>query len=105
MNRILQRSRFNQVLFSGILLVLVGYTFSAYFYSSLIIEYSGGLWWRSSAQGSLFPLPHGPGMLTVLSPVSNLDAFIYQYLLRIPSLIVIDAFIIALLWFKFIKRP
>lgn len=105
MNRILKRSRFNQVLFAGILLILVGYTFSAYFYSSTIIEYNGGLWWRSSAQGSLFPIPHDPGMLTALSPVSDLDAFIYRNLLRIPLLIVVDAVVIALMWFEFVKQP
>jgi hypothetical protein len=43
-------------------------------------------------------------MLTALSPVSGLDAFIYQYLLRTPSLIVVDAVVIALLWFKFVRR-
>ena len=103
-NNLLQRSRFKQLLFACILLVLVGYTLSAYLYASMIIEYNGGFWWRSSSQGSLFPIPHGPGMLTALSPVSDLDAFIYRNLLRIPLLIVVDAVVIALRWFEFVKQ-
>ena len=105
MDKFIRRLRLKHLLFACIILVLIGYTLSAYFYSSMIVEYNGGLWWRSSSQGSLFPIPHGPGMLTALSPVSDLDAFIYQYLLKMPLLIVIDALVIALLWFKFMKRP
>ena len=101
---IFRQLKFKYLLFACVIVVLLGYTLSAYLCSSMIIEYNGGLLWRSSPQGSLFPIPHGPGMLTALSPVSSLDAFIYHYLLRVPSLIVVDVLVIAILWFKFITR-
>lgn len=105
MDKILRRLRLKHFLFASAIVVLLGYTLSMYLCSSMIIEYNGGLWWRSTPQGSLFPIPHSPGILTALSPVFELDAFIYNYLLKMPVLIVVDALVIVLLWFKFIKRP
>jgi len=42
-----------------------------------IIEYDGP-YWRTSPQGSLFPLPRGSGMLQALSPVDTLDRAVYS---------------------------
>ena len=101
----LHQSRLKYLLFTATIVILLGYTVSVYLYSFTIIEYSDGLWWRSTPQGSLFPIPHGSGMLMALSRVSDLDSFIYKYILRIPLLIVIDALAIVVIWLKFIKRP
>jgi hypothetical protein len=101
--KMLRRSRLKYLLFAVAIVVLLGYTVSAYLYSFTIIEYNDGLWWRSTPQGSLFLIPYGSGMLMALSPVSSLDAFIYKYLLRIPFLIVADVLVTVLVWFKLIK--
>jgi hypothetical protein len=94
-----------QLLFAcAIIIVVLGYSLGAYLASSMIIEYDGGLWWRSTPEGSLFPVPHGPGILTVLSQVSSVDAFIYRYLLRIPLLVVVDALVICATWLRVKKR-
>jgi hypothetical protein len=103
-DKVLRQSRLKYLIFAGLIVIFIGYTVSAYLYSFTIIEYNDGLWWRSTPQGSLFPIPYGSGMLMALSPVSSLDAFIYKYLLRIPALILIDVLVTALIWFKFIRR-
>jgi hypothetical protein len=91
-----RRTVLEQLILICIVLIILGYTESAYLTSSMIIEYDGGLWWRSTPQGSLYPFPHGPGISTALSQVSSADAFIYGYLLRNPLLIVADALAIYL---------
>ena len=93
-----------QLLFACAIIVVLGYSLGAYLASSMIIEYGGGLWWRSTPEDSLFPVPHGPGILTVLSQVSSVDAFIYRYLLRIPLLIVADALVMYTTWLVVKKR-
>ncbi len=104
LDKISRRLKTRHFLFA-VVVIFLGYTLSMYWYASMIIEYNGELWWRSTPQGSLFPIPYGPGMLTALSPVSKNDAFIYKYLLRIPSIIAIEIFTIILIWFIAIKRP
>ena len=96
--------RMKMLLLACMILVVLGYTISAYLASSMIIEHDGGLWWRSTPQGSLFPIPHGSGILTALSQASDVDAFIYRYLLRIPLLIVFDVLALSLTWLKVIRR-
>jgi hypothetical protein len=96
--------RLKMLLLACMILVVLGYTISAYLTSSMIIEFDGGLWWRSTPQGSLFPIPYGSGILTALSQVSDTDAFIYRYLLRIPLLIVLNVLVISLTWLRIMKR-
>jgi len=43
---------------------------------------NGGIWWRTTPSGSLFPWPREPGMLQALSRVDELDLFIHRYLVR-----------------------
>ena len=67
---------------------LSAYTIVAHSIASKhIIEFEGGLCWRTSPPGSLFPWPKEPGMLQALSNVNALDAFIYAYLIRSMVLI------------------
>jgi hypothetical protein len=99
-----RQRRLKQLLLACAIIVALGYSLGAYLASSMIIEYDGGLWWRSAPEGSLFPVPHGPGILTVLSQVSSVDAFIYRYLLRIPLLIVADALVMYTTWLVVKKR-
>ena len=96
--------RLKILLLACMILVVLGYTLSAYLTSFMIIEYDGDLWWRSTPQGSLFLIPYGPGILAALSQVSDVDAFVYRYLLRIPLLIVLDVLVISLTWLRVIKR-
>jgi len=96
--------RLKMLLLACMIFVVLGYTIAAYLTSSMIIEYDGGLWWRSTPQGSLFPIPYGSGILTSLSHVSDADALIYRYLLRIPFLIILDALAISLTWLRVMKR-
>jgi len=42
----------------------------------------GGIWWRTTPSGSLFPWPREPGMLQALSRVDELDLFIHRYLIK-----------------------
>ncbi len=42
----------------------------------------GKLWWITSPAGSLFPWPKKSGMIEALSPVNEIDSFIYTYLVR-----------------------
>jgi len=63
-----------------------------------IIEYDG-LYWRTSPQGSLFPLPRGSGMLQALSPVGALDVAIYSMIrssLYVPVLLTVTLLAFAL---------
>jgi hypothetical protein len=43
---------------------------------------NGEIWWRTAPSGSLFPWPSESGMLQVLSNLSEVDLFIYQYLIK-----------------------
>jgi len=72
-------------------LYLTMYTIAAYMVARWIVEESGKVWWCGTP-GSLFPWPKEPGyMVDILSSASDLDAFIYKYLVRTNMLILIVA--------------
>jgi hypothetical protein len=60
------------------------YAVWAYNVANLYIyeDTEGNVTWRSGPSGSLFPWPGKPGMLEVLSKMSDIDLFIYRYLVR-----------------------
>jgi len=59
------------------------YTVRAHTIARHIIEYPRGYYaWTSSPRGSLFPCPRGPGPFLALSGVSEVDVFIYRYLIK-----------------------
>jgi hypothetical protein len=47
-----------------------------------IYEGSNYIAWRSGPAGSLFPCPRGSGGFGILVPVSEVDSFIYRYLIK-----------------------
>ena len=58
------------------------YTVSAYKVASHVSESPPDLHWGSAPAGSFFPWPRDPGMLEMLSEMSEVDSFIYVYLIR-----------------------
>ena len=74
------------------------YSLGAYYVMPQIIRYEGALWWRTTPAGSLFPIPHGSGMLQALSKVSPLDIFIYD-ILKSGALVAVDIVLVAVLIF------
>ena len=63
---------------------LTAYTVMAHSISSnYVFEEAGKVYWSSSPNGSLFPWPKGPGMMQVISEMTNeTDLFIYNYLIK-----------------------
>jgi len=55
----------------------------------------GGLHWRTSPQGSLFPFPRGSGMLQALSPVGPTDQAIYYMINSNLYLVLFSALTLA----------
>lgn len=67
----------------------------------------GGITWRTAPSGSLFPWPNESGMLQILSEMSDIDLFIYVYLIKSWTLVGVT----ILLWavtclcvFKAVRR-
>ena len=44
------------------------------------------VYWTSGPSGSLFPWPNAPGLLEIITQANEVDAFIYQYLLKTQAL-------------------
>jgi len=40
-------------------------------------EWIGGVWWRGSPPGTLFPIPTMPGLLEAMVAANEVDTFIY----------------------------
>lgn len=80
------------------------YTFEAHAIAgNYIIDWNGEKWWRSAPSGSLFPWPREPGMLMILSKVNELDFFIYVYLIKSYTLVVLTALMWILLGMCLLK--
>jgi len=84
-----------------VLIVLVGvsvysalYAASAYRVASHVTESPPELHWGSAPAGSFFPWPREPGMLEMLSEISEVDVFIYVYLIKSWILVAVS----FLLW-------
>lgn len=94
-----------------ILLVLaclaLAYTLGLSLVVASVVEQGAILFWRSSGPGSLFPVPLPPGSLTALSPVTALDAFIYQWGVKSLLVPIVDVILIlaALLAVWRVPRP
>lgn len=58
------------------------YTTNAYKVASHVTESPPELHWSSAPAGSFFPWPREPGMLEMLSEISEVDSFIYVYLIK-----------------------
>jgi len=86
---------------------LLPYTFAVYSVIGDLYLSNGDLSWRTSPPGSLFPIPHGSGMLQALSNPTPLDKVLYFNLIRNNALLGIDlALTLLLLWLLFITwRP
>ncbi len=48
----------------------------------IIDNEEGETWWRTTPSGSLFPWPREPGVFQALSGISEVDLFIYRYLIK-----------------------
>ena len=69
------------------------YTFEAHTIASRYIssDSHGVVFWINGPSGSLFPWPREPGMLEVLSKISDVDLFIYTYLIKTWILVGLSA--------------
>jgi hypothetical protein len=65
------------------------YTACAHRVASHVTESPPDLHWSSAPAGSFFPWPREPGMLEMLSEMSEVDSFIYVYLIRSWVLVVV----------------
>jgi len=77
---------------------LTAYTFTAHGVATMHIfedAEAGVALWRSGPAGSLFPWPREPGMLQVLTEMSEVDTFIYVHFVK--SWLLVGASL--LLWF------
>jgi len=86
------------VLVSAILIFLsfflTAYTLAAYsIATSYIIEEDDETYWRTSPTGSLAPWPRKPGTLQALSKVSESDLYIYNHLIKFPTLPIITTLV------------
>lgn len=88
-------------LFSAIMQAV--YWFKALLVAKQVIYYDGQYWWRSGGPGAFLPWPKEPGMLTVLTPMSSIDAFIYAFLIKlwlfIPSSLILTIALTLIGWF------
>ena len=65
------------------------YTITAYSVARYVYENEDKVIWRYSPPGSFFPWPKEVGMFPVLSKMSEIDLFIYQYFIKTWLLIVV----------------
>ena len=90
----------NKWVLIAIVLTLLSAYFTVYSYEaymmadSKIIEWNGGIWWRTTPSGSLFPWPKESGMLQALSKVNEADLFIYTCLIKSSVLVIL----LAIMW-------
>jgi hypothetical protein len=79
----------------SISIYLAMYTFEAHVVASRYIssDSHGAVFWINGPSGSLFPWPRGPGMLEVLSGISDVDLFIYTYLIKTWILVGLSALV------------
>lgn len=77
------------------------YWFSALRVAECVYAGDGEPVWRSGPAGSFFPWPKEPGMLTVLTPMSATDQFVYGLIASgayVPLTVMISVFLGYLGW-------
>ena len=79
-----RRAVFATIVLASISIYLAIYTFEAHSIASRYIssDSHGAVFWVNGPSGSLFPWPREPGMLEVLSRISDVDSFTYTYLIK-----------------------
>ncbi len=79
-----KRSVLVAIALTAISVYLTLYAWRAHTVAQNIYEDSGGsaVAWKTGPSGSLFPWPREPGLLQILSNISEVDVFIYNYLIK-----------------------
>lgn len=70
------------------------YTATAHKVARYVYEEDGKFFWESGPSGSFFPWPREPDMLHMLTPLNEIDLFIYVYLIKSGVLVLVT----ILLW-------
>ncbi len=98
---VLKPFRFYQFLLMALLcafsITITVYTIKAYSVARHVYDGEYGVYWRCYPPGSFFPWPKEPeqeGVFPVLTKMSQIDLFVYQYLIKTRIIIIVA----LLLW-------
>ncbi|MEM3666849.1 MAG: hypothetical protein QW222_07205 [Candidatus Bathyarchaeia archaeon] len=80
------------------------YTITAYSIAHYVYEEGDNAYWRYTPPGTFLPWPKPPGILTALSKISEIDLFIYRYLLKTWLMIIITILFWAVTCIYILKR-
>jgi len=71
-------------------IIVTAYTIGAHYIATRYVHDGGDeVAWRNSPPGSFFPWPKEPGMLQMLSEISEIDLFIYRYFIKTWLLVIV----------------